>query len=81
MRHLMDDERIIVHMLLFVGNHTAAAGTFSTFTAKNKVQLVARDTIMQRNDIMVDTTVGLLVDIDVADADILGMRLLHTIEV
>ena len=68
-------------MLLFVGNHTTIALAFGTFATESKVQLIAGDTIVQGNHIMVDATIGLLVDIHIAHANVLVMRLLHAIEV
>ena len=45
-RNLMIDERIIVNVLLFVGNHTTIAMTFGAFSFENKVKAIARYSIV-----------------------------------
>ena len=42
----MIDERIIVNVLLFVGNHTTIAMTFGAFSFENKVKAIARYSIV-----------------------------------
>ena len=74
--HLMVDERIVVYMLALVCDDTAVAPTFGSLAFEHEVELVARDTVLQRDDIVVEPTVSLLVDIDIAHACVLFMRLL-----
>ena len=78
---MVGDERVVVDMLLFVGNDTAAAIALSTLSHKVEVQLVACHTIVQRDDIMIHATISLLLDIDIADTSVLMMRLLQTVKV
>ena len=80
-RHAMGNQRVIIDMLLFVGNHATVAMTLSSLAREGQVELIAGDAVMQRDDIMIDTTVSLLVDIHIAHAYILIMGLLQTIEV
>ena len=81
MRNFVHNQRVVIHMLLFIGNDATIALALSTFAREGEVELVASNTIMQRNHIMVYTTVSLLVNIDIAYAYILMMCLLHAIEV
>ena len=81
MRGLMDDKRIVIDMLLLIGNHTTVAAAFSSLARESEVEFVASDTVVQRDDVMVHTTVALLVDIDIADANVLSVRLFEAIEV
>lgn len=76
MTYLMVDERVVVHMLRLVGNDTTVAEAFRSFALEDEVEFVARDAVVQGDDVMIDTTVALLFDIDIADAAVLGMRLL-----
>ena len=81
MRHMMGDERIIIHMLLLVCNHTAIALALSPLAREGEVELIAGDAVVEGDDVVVHTAVGLLVYIDVAHTNILIMCLLKTIEV
>ena len=81
MRYLVSNQRVVVHMLLFISNHTAIAGTLSTLTRERQVEFVSCNAVMQRDHIMIHTTIRLLVDIDIAYAYILIMGLFQTIEV
>ena len=78
---LVGNQRIVIDMLLLVSNHTAVALTFSTLSGECKVELVTGNTVVQGNDIVIYPAVALLIDIDITDAHILMMRLLHAIEV
>ena len=81
MRHLVSNQRVVVHMLLLIGNHTAIAGTLSTLAREGQVKFVSCNAVMQRDHIMIHATVSLLIDIDIAHAYILIMGLFQTIEV
>ena len=81
MRCLMGNERVVVDVLLLIGYHTAIALALGTLAREREVEFVAGDTIVQGDDIVVDTAVGLLVDIDIAHAYILIMGLLETLEI
>ena len=81
MCHVVRDERVVVHMLLLVSYHTAVARAFRTLAHQVQVQLVACDTVVQRDDVMVHPAVALLLDIHVAHPSILVVRLLQTVEV
>ena len=81
MCRLMVNKCVIVYMLGLVGNHTAAEVALRSLTIEYEVCTIACDTIMQSDHIMVDTAVGLLVDKEVADPYISGVRLLEAIEV
>ena len=45
-RNMMGDERVVIDMLLLVGNDTATAGTLSTLADEIEVQFVARGTVV-----------------------------------
>ena len=78
---LVDNQCVVVDMLLLVGYHTAIALTLSSLAREGKVELVARGAVVKRDDIVVDTTVPLLVDIDIAHADILVVGLFEAIQI
>ena len=80
-RHLVNYQRVVIYVLLLVGNHTSVALALGTLATEGQVELVTGNTVVQGDDVVVYTTVGLLVDIHVAYAYILMMRLLHAIEV
>ena len=77
---IMRDERIVVHMLVLVGNHAAAQPALSPLAVQFEVEFIACDTVVESDDVMHHPTVGLLVHIDIAQPHILGMRLLQTVE-
>ena len=77
----MGNQCVVVDVLLLVGYHTTIALTFSTFTTESEVELVTGRAVVQGDDIVVHTTVGLLVDIDIAHTDVLGVGLLEALEV
>ena len=81
MWHLVNYERVIINMLLLVGNYTAVALALSTFTTEGKVEFIAGNTVVQSDDVVVYTTVSLLIDVNIAQAHVLIMCLLHAIEV
>ena len=81
MTNLVVNERVVVYVLRFVGNDTAVAPAFGSITLEGEVEHVARHAIMEGDDIMVDTTVGLLLDINIAHADILVVSFLQAIKV
>ena len=81
MGHVVGDERVVIHMLLLVGNHTAIALALSTLAREGEVEFIASNAVVEGDDVMVHPAVGLLVDIDIAHANILIMCLLKTIEV
>ena len=80
-RGTMGDKRIVVHMLLLVSNDTAIALALGTLTRKCQIELVACNAVVQCDNIVVDTTISLLVDIHIARAYIFIMCLLQAIEV
>ena len=81
MRYLMGNQRIIVHMLMFISYHAPITLALCTLTRESQIELITGDTIMKGNHIVIDTTVTLLVDIDIADTYILMMRLFQTVKV
>ena len=68
-------------MLFLVGNHTSIALALCSLARKCEVELITGSAIMQGDDIMVYTTITLLVYIDIAYSNILSMRLFKTIKV
>ena len=68
-------------MLLLVGDDTTVALALGALAREGEVELVAGDAVVQGDDVVVHAAVGLLVDVDIADAYILMMCLLHAIEV
>ena len=68
-------------MLLLVGNDTAAQPALCTLAAKVQVESVAGGAIVQGDDIVGDMAVGLLLHIDIANTDVLHMRLFQVNEV
>ena len=81
MTHLMIDKRIVVNHLVLIGNHTTIAEALSSLALEYKVETVAGDTVMKRDDVMVHAAVSLLLNVNVADTTVLVMSLLQTIEV
>ena len=77
----MRNQRVVVYMLLLVGYHTTIALTLGSLTREGKVEFIAGNTIMEGDDIVVHTTIGLLIDIDIAHTDIFGMRLFEAIQI
>ena len=77
----MGNQRVVIHVLLLIGYHTTIALTLSPLARESEVELVARNTVMQRNYIVVHTAVSLLVDIDIAYTHILMVCFLHAVEV
>ena len=81
MTHLMIDDSIVVHMLLLVGDDTSVEHALGTLATEREVNTIAGHSIMQGDDIMIESAVGILIDIQVAHAHVLRMRLLKAIEV
>ena len=81
MGHFMRDEGVVVDLLLLIGNHTAVALALSPLAREGEVELIAGDAVVEGDDVVVHTAVGLLIYIDVAHTNILIMCLLKTIEV
>ena len=81
MRHLVRDERVVIHMLMLIGNDTTIAVAFRPLAREGEVELVTGDAVVQGDDVVVDPTVGLLVDIYITHAHVLGVRLLHAVEI
>ena len=77
----MGNQRVVVDVLLLVGNDTAAQPALSALAAEVQVESVAGGAIVQGDDIVGDMAVGLLLHIDIANTDVLHMRLFQTIEV
>ena len=63
-RHGVINESVVVNMLIPISNHTSVAPAFGTFAFQNKVEAVACNAIMQRNNIVVYAAVGLLLNIN-----------------
>ena len=80
MGHLVIYQRIVVHMLIPVGYDTAVALAFRAFALEHQVKSIAGDAIVQGDDVVVDTAVCLLLNIDIADACILVMCLLQAVQ-
>lgn len=81
MRDMMGNQRIIIDMLLFVGYHATITETLGTLAIELEVELITCHSVMQRDDVVIDTAVCLLVDIYITDPNILSMSLFQTIEV
>ena len=79
--HLMVDERVVVDMLALVGDDAAVAPALGALALEREVEHVAGHAVVQRDDIVVDAAVGLLVDIDIAHARVLRRGFLKAIEV
>ena len=81
MTHLMIDKRIVINHLVLIGNHTTITEALGSLALEYKVETVAGDTVMKRDDVMVHAAVSLLLNVNVADTTVLVMSLLQTIEV
>lgn len=81
MAHLMVDKCVVVDVLALVGNDAAITPAFGPLTLEGKVKHVARDAIVQCNDIVINTAVGLLVYVDIAHPRVLGRCLLQAVKV
>ena len=81
MTHLVVDERIVVHHLVFVGNHTTIAEALGSLALEHEVEAVAGDSVVEGNHVVVHTAVGLLFYIDIAHTAVLDVGLLQAIEV
>ena len=77
----MVDDGVIVHVLLLIGDDTTRQTTLGTFSAEHLERVVAGDAVVQCDDIMVDPAAGLLLDVDVAQANILFVGLFHAVEI
>ena len=75
------DERVVVHMLAFVAYHATIAEALGTLAVEREVEAIAGHSVVEGDDIVVDTAGALLVDIDIAHADVLVMGFLETIKV
>ena len=80
MPYCVVDNRIVVNVLVLVCNYTTVAKALTAFTLEHEIEFVARNTVVQCDDIMVDTAVSLLLDINVGNAHILGVGLLQTVQ-
>ena len=81
MTYLMVDERVVIHMLLLVGNHAATKVALRPLALEDEVDLIACQSIVQRDDIVIQAAIGILLDEKIAHTDILVMSLFQTIEV
>ena len=81
MWYAMGDECIVIDMLLLVGNDASVALALGSLARESEVQTVAGDAVVQGNDVVVDAAIGLLVNIYIADANILIVCLLQAVEV
>ena len=79
--HTVGNQRVVVHVLLLVGDDAAVALALCPLAREGQVELVAGDAIMERDGVVVHPAVTLLVDIDVAHAYILIVGLLQAVEV
>ena len=79
--HLVVDKGVVVHVLCFVCYYAAVAPTLGTLALKLYVEAIACNTIVQCNNVVVETLVALLLHIHVRYACVLDVCLLHTIEV
>ncbi len=80
-RHTMVYQSIVVHMLPLVGYHAAVKPAFGPLTRHDEIGAVARNAVVQRDDVVVDTAAGLLLDIQIAHSHVLCMRLLKAVKV
>ena len=81
MRHLVVDERVVVHVLGLVGYHAAVAPALCALALELHIKSVARHAVVQRDDVVVEARVALLLYVHVRDACILVVGLLHAVEV
>ena len=79
--HLMVDERVVVHVLLLVGDDASREVTLRTFALEDEVGAVAGHSVVERYHVVVHAAVGLLRDEHVAHPHILGVGLLQAVEV
>ena len=68
-------------MLLLICNHTTIAHTFGSLATKDKLQLIARNAIVQHQHVVIESTIGLLLHINVAYPGVSFVRLFHTVQV
>ena len=80
-RHGVIDESVVVNMLIPISNHTSVAPAFGTLAFQNKVETVACNAIMQRNNIVVYAAVGLLLNINIANTHVFDMGFFQAIQV
>ena len=80
MRHFMNDQRIVIHMLVFVGYHAAVKRAFRPLSPKKEISTVSGDTIMQSDDVVVYPTICLLFNKDITHSHILMMCFLKAIK-
>ena len=75
----MGYQRIVIYVLLFIGNDTSVQGALCTLASEIYVGLVTCHSVMQRYDVMIEVAVTLLLYIHIAYAGVLGVSLLHTV--
>ena len=80
-RHLVIYQRVVVHVLCLVGYHAAVAPALCALALELHVESVARHAVVQRDDVVVEARVALLLYVYVRDACILVVSLLHAVEV
>ena len=78
--HAVVDERIVVHMLLLVGNHTSVEVRLRPFAGECHVRAVARQSVVQCEIIKAHHAVALLVDIHIAETAVLHVRLFQFVQ-
>ena len=76
----MVDERVVIHALHLVGNHTAVGRHFAAFALQLHVEAVACMAVEERQACMVEAAVAALPDEDAVVARAEQMRFLHLIE-
>ena len=79
--HLVVDERVVVDVLCLVGNYASVAPTLCSLALEQHVETVACRAVVQRYDVVVNTAVGLLLNVDVRHTRVLIVDLLHAVEV
>ena len=77
--YIMIDVGIIIYMLILIGNYAAITPTFGAFALQNKVETVACYAIMERYYIVVNATICLLLNINIAYSKVLRMSLFKAI--
>ena len=68
--HAMIYQRIVVNMLFLVGYNTSAEVTLGTLTCKHKVGAVACYAVVQRYYVMVNSAAALLLNEQIAHANV-----------
>ena len=77
----MVDKSVVVDMLCLVCNDAAVAPALGTLAGELHVESVARHTVVERYDVVVEARVALLLHVHIADTGVAYVCLLHAVEV